>query len=188
MKIHIAHLEPVDGEQRMIHAITREALDRQIASFVRKELAGFDRYRPGMTDAQAIELFQSAAEGSYYTSEIDVDITRTHFDEMQCETAQIVWEVLLDIRKDETPLDFAWHRHGTYQMRSFARSIALQIEEEWNATKEDLRDGIVFDWELVPAVLDKVDWSGSGWSLDKGIVEAFVMNMYAEMTDGPQST
>lgn len=158
MKIFIAHLEYHHGNQAMIHAATEEALHAQIMEFVREDLAGFDRYRPEMTDDEAIELFQGASESSYFVDEINV---ADAFTDMECETAQIVWEAMLERngkQPDEHPFERTWENYGVYGMRQIARGMALSIEAQWRAVDEQQRDGWSFDWEVVPNALDLVEW------------------------------
>lgn len=105
----------------------------------------------------------------------------TTYTDMQCETAQIVWEVMLDTRKPGTLMDAAWNDTGTYAMRGAARSIALQIEHEWQQVSEDQRDGLAFDWEVVPAVLDITEWIADAPQIEPGAIKALAEKMAANL-------
>lgn len=100
----------------------------------------------------------------------------TTWDNLTCETALCVWEAMLDIRDRFTDgngatadapsyvadMEAAWSGNGAFGMRCVARYLALELEEIWSGVPEDTRDGITFDWEFVPMMLEFVDWSGIG--------------------------
>lgn len=72
--LHVAHLEYHHGNQAMLHAFTKEGLDAQVMEFVREDLAVFPRYHEDMTDDDALELFHSVSESSFYTDSIEIGV------------------------------------------------------------------------------------------------------------------
>ena len=84
---------------------------------------------------------------------------------LQAETALCIWEEL-DWRTNLTnPKRCAelirWREeYGSYALRHAALSLAGDIEALYDALPAEDWDGLAFDWEIVPAVLDWVIWTG----------------------------
>ena len=85
---------------------------------------------------------------------------------LQAETALCIWEEL-DWRTNLTnPKRCAelirWREnHGTYALRHAALGLAGDIEALYDALPAEDWDGLAFDWEIVPTVLDWVVWTGN---------------------------
>jgi hypothetical protein len=82
-------------------------------------------------------------------------------------TACAVWEELLSrIDRDGSP-EFTYRaNNGVAAMRDECEKLALWIERQWKAANDangvDAWDGWAFDWEVVPAFLNRVQWWGTG--------------------------
>jgi hypothetical protein len=80
----------------------------------------------------------------------------------QVEAALCVWEELdrrTRIDADEHPALTEWRdEHGTSALRRVAIGLADHVEAIYQALPAEEWDGLAYDWEIVPAVLDFVHW------------------------------
>ena len=88
------------------------------------------------------------------------------YTEDQVDAALCVWEELLSRISDFKPesytgLEAFKDQNGTCTLRQQAVGLGVWVEQAWLLIDEDVRDCYAFDWELVPALLDLVEW-GSG--------------------------
>lgn len=182
--IHVAHLDPYNGDQSIIHAPTREALLDKIAAFFRDLLPA----ELVMSTEEVLEYVREHSESSYYTDAIEVE----GYDAGVTQTAQIVWEAMLEAMakrnysKPDQPqwlIDFMTRKEddGAYEMRDLATELAVQIEDQWIVLPEEMHDsGLAFDWELVPSLLEVIPWTGDA-ELPAGAVEACMKTLMADM-------
>lgn len=75
MKIYVAHLDPYNGDQQMMHAPTREALVAQVAAFFR-EFDGLDSVGREYSDEEVMQHLSDNSESSVYIDEIEPTIGR----------------------------------------------------------------------------------------------------------------
>jgi hypothetical protein len=86
------------------------------------------------------------------------------YSHLQVEAALCIWESLMR-DYDATPFDtetpFAtyWREHGTVHMRHLSIALAGYCLAVYDALPADARDGRPYDWEVIPAILDTIDWS-----------------------------
>jgi hypothetical protein len=84
----------------------------------------------------------------------------------QIEAALCIWEEL-NRRTLETESarysDLAQWRedHGTYALRHAAIGLVNYVEAVYQALPPEEWDGLAYDWEIVPAVLNWVSWLGA---------------------------
>ena len=51
--------------------------------------------------------------------------------------------------------------YGSYALRVAMISLAYEVDKVWETMSEDTRDTYVFDFEFIPDLIDRVDWSGA---------------------------
>ncbi len=78
------------------------------------------------------------------------------------EAALCVWEDLLE-RYDRFPTQnpgivAQWKKNGTVHMRSLCPAIGSWIAEAFELFERDSLDGSAYDWEIVPAFVNLIDW------------------------------
>jgi len=88
---------------------------------------------------------------------------RKIYSHLQVEAALCIWEDLLG-RYDAPlahPASFRayWQVHGTVAMRHLSIALADYCLAVYDAIPADDRHGHPYDWEIIPAILDTVDWS-----------------------------
>lgn len=89
-----------------------------------------------------------------------------YWDYSQLETAMCLYEEMASVRADKTRallthrVDRVWENNGSFGMKYIASSLAFAVENVWAALDggEDLTDGISFDCEFIPQILDFVEW------------------------------
>ena len=93
----------------------------------------------------------------------------------EMQAALCVWEAMLDKRmsskEPESPFMVMWDGSGAYEMRDRATEIAVWIESLFEDSKwgdmthpwRALCDALSFDWEIVPTLLDMIEWEGAGY-------------------------
>lgn len=82
------------------------------------------------------------------------------------EAALCVWEDML-ARRHEFPernpeMVRLWDEFGTVHMRSLSPAIGSWIVEATGLIERDSLDASPYDWEIVPAFVELVDWSRTG--------------------------
>lgn len=103
-------------------------------------------------------------------------------------TALCVWEAMLAMRlgaeRDgtdiESPMMAVWGDAGAYEMRDRATEIAVWIESlfgdsdagDMSHPMRALCDAESFDWEIIPAILDMLQWDAErlSWSKPDNVV------------------
>lgn len=91
------------------------------------------------------------------------------YTESNVEAALCVWEDLLartsgDLSGDDPGLDAFLHANGTVVLRQHAVSLGVWVDQAYGLMNEDVRDAVPFDWEIVPALMDLVEWRADGYS------------------------
>lgn len=87
----------------------------------------------------------------------------TTFNIGQIETALCIWEALdrrtLIEHTDQHPALHRWREdYGSYALRHAAIGLTDYVEAIYQAASPEDWDGLAFDWEIVPAILDWVSW------------------------------
>jgi hypothetical protein len=86
------------------------------------------------------------------------------YSHLQVEAALCIWEKFLDdyngLGVEEAP-PFAeyWREHGTVHMRHLSIALAGYCLAVHDALADDVVDGRPYDWEIIPAILDTIDWN-----------------------------
>lgn len=108
-----------------------------------------------------------------------IQIEKKHSPEIIAEAAMCVWEHMLEERpqgerrvddKWFTRMDALWDHYGAVEMRHKAYRIALIALEVYDLGRAEetcapghdfweARDLIPYDWEFIPAVTRRADWS-----------------------------
>ena len=112
----------------------------------------------------------------------------------EMQAALCVWEAMLDKRmsskEPESPFMRTWDNSGAHEMRDLATEIAVWIEalfegsergdmsHPWNA----LCDALSFDWEIVPAVIDMIEWDDFDWVRPTGTAAEIAARLEAVLT------
>lgn len=80
------------------------------------------------------------------------------------ENAMIIWEWMVENRNKEPagPFQRRYDYEGIADMRILAASLAIWAEDVWRVLPEYL-GGLSFDWEVLPAILERIDWDS--WPL-----------------------
>lgn len=86
---------------------------------------------------------------------------------LQAEAALCIWEELDRRTCPMSPNRCAelirWREdHGSYALRHAALGLAGDVETLYDALPTEEWDGLAFDWEIIPAILDWVVWSDDG--------------------------
>lgn len=89
----------------------------------------------------------------------------------QVETALAIWEDMLHQRTQNTRVDDLFRHHGQAQMRSFCVTFAPWVDAVY-AAMPDSKTNVPFDLEIVPAILDTIEWSPTGPTLGDPIETA----------------
>jgi len=58
-----------------------------------------------------------------------------------------------------------WEGVGAGAMRHVAKDLAPFALAVYDAIPRDLLDGYAYDWEIIPATLDQIDWTSTGYTL-----------------------
>jgi hypothetical protein len=83
---------------------------------------------------------------------------------LQVEAALCIWEKLL---RDYDAIPFGadipfgsyWRARGTAAMRHFSIALADYCLAVYDALTDDDKYGRPYDWEIIPAILDTLDWA-----------------------------
>lgn len=86
---------------------------------------------------------------------------------LQAEAALCLWEAMIDARMTSTlpALDSAWEAAGAATMRHHALALAPFALAVYDALPAEARECVAYDYEIIPAVLAVVRWSGAGYAL-----------------------
>lgn len=74
------------------------------------------------------------------------------------ETALCLWEHLLDREESDRALNQLWKEIGTVEMRQLAISLAPFCCEVFALIPDSLTYDKTYDWDILPAILDTVDF------------------------------
>ena len=91
----------------------------------------------------------------------------SNYSVLQAEAALCIWEEL-DRRTcltnpNRCPELIRWREdHGSFALRHAALGLAGDVEALYDALPAEDWDGLAFDWEIVPAILDWVVWRDEG--------------------------
>ena len=95
----------------------------------------------------------------------------------QLETCLCVWEAILAMRngadKAGLPdgLQKKFERHGASGIRiELVPSVAAWVDKVYPLISSEARDLNAFDWDIVPAIMDEIDWSSSDFPSDHASV------------------
>lgn len=89
---------------------------------------------------------------------------------LQAEAMLCLWEEMLDRQReaaharpeDITPAQSVllqvWEDEGSVAMRHHAKDLAAFALAVYDAIPDNLTDGHAYDWEVIPAILDRVQW------------------------------
>jgi hypothetical protein len=90
------------------------------------------------------------------------------YTEAEVDACMCVWDELLDRRRglpaegyrtpQERAFDKYWDACGYAVMRSRARYLGMWAQEIWMLLSEEQQEDGCFDFELVPRMLDLIDW------------------------------
>lgn len=92
------------------------------------------------------------------------------YSSLQAEAMLCLWEEMLDRHRDAsharpediTPAQSAllklWEDEGTVGMRHHAKDLAAFALAVYDAIPANLTDGHAYDWEVIPAILNAVQW------------------------------
>lgn len=58
-----------------------------------------------------------------------------------------------------------WEQVGTGAMRHTAKDLAPFALAVYDAIPPLALDGYAYDWEVIPAILDRIDWTSTGYTL-----------------------
>jgi hypothetical protein len=95
---------------------------------------------------------------TYTLTDVEMDAVLCVWDEMSLRRDKIGADVdPFDMERD-AGLNAYWSDHGVAGMRALAPGLGLWAEAVWLLLTEDQKDATVFDWELVPKLLDLVQW------------------------------
>lgn len=76
-------------------------------------------------------------------------------------TALAIWEYVsaASLHRAKHPA-LAAHRAavGTYALREACLALAPYCNRVWHLLPDDLRDAEPWDWEIIPAIIDAIDW------------------------------
>lgn len=107
------------------------------------------------------------------------------FTPLQMEAALCLWEAMLDARLESTlpAMDAAFEAGGSHTMRQHAIALVPFVLNVRDALPESLREGAYgFDYQIVPAILTRVIWVGSGYVLPP--LESAVADVAAALAEG----
>lgn len=83
------------------------------------------------------------------------------YNHLEMEAALCIWEHLdaCSGRETDFPDIAAFRRaYGTAEFRHSAIALVSYCLEVYNCMPTKLIDGLAYDWEVIPAILDSVDW------------------------------
>lgn len=96
------------------------------------------------------------------------------YSDLDVEAALCLWEAMLDAKSQSQPapmapadnenvaaMRIAWGETGTATMRDHARTLSRYVLAVYDAIKPDSLDGFAYDWEVVPAILATIEWTGN---------------------------
>lgn len=84
-----------------------------------------------------------------------------NFTRLQVEAIQCVWEEVLERLNNahiHPQLEKYRSDYGSAQLRSDCVDVGVWAEAAAELIPEDLRDGVAYDWEIIPAFVGLVDW------------------------------
>ena len=80
------------------------------------------------------------------------------YNQQEAEAMLCLWEAMLEERDNCPALQIEFDTHGTVFMRFEAMHLAQRYLKVWEQFTPDERDGITYDWEFWPAVVNTHDW------------------------------
>lgn len=87
---------------------------------------------------------------------------------LQAEAALCIWEAMLDARLESSSpaITAAFEAGGTVTMRHHALALSTFALAVHDALPDDVREApLAYDYEIIPAILNAVQWTGAGYVL-----------------------
>lgn len=75
-------------------------------------------------------------------------------------TAMCIWEWLIPHSERDTQANALKRRIGTVELRRAAIALVPFCQQVYAALPDAVTDMNTYDWDIIPAILDTIDWSG----------------------------
>jgi len=96
----------------------------------------------------------------------------------------IIWEWMVENRRTHAAVLFQqrFEFEGITDMRILTAKLSVWLEDVWEVLPDDLSSGFSFDWEIVPALLERLDWEDLRLPAPQEAVHA-ISEMFGEIDE-----